>query len=112
LVNDPSGTAFDAPIEGGVPVAGKTGTAEVSKKKLEAGEDPRRAWYYRRAHAWFAGFAPADKPELAVVVLVEHGGQGGKYAAPIAMQILQDALGGEHEAGAAAAPALLVTKKP
>jgi penicillin-binding protein 2 len=93
VVNDPKGTAYEARIEGGVPVAGKTGTAEVSKKKLEPNEDPRHAWYYRRSHAWFAGFAPADKPELAIVVLVEHGGQGGKYAAPIAIQILQEALG-------------------
>ena len=54
---------------------------------------PANAWYYRRSHAWFAGFAPADDPELAVVVLVEHGGQGGKYAAPIATRILQEALG-------------------
>lgn len=100
VVNDPNGTAYEARIDGGVAVAGKTGTAEVSKRKLEAGEDPRRAWYYRRAHAWFAGFAPADKPELSVVVLVEHGGQGGKYAAPIAMQILQDALGGQAAASA------------
>lgn len=105
VVNDPKGTAFETRIEGGVPVAGKTGTAEVSKRKLGAGEDPRRAWYYRRAHAWFAGFSPADKPELAIVVLVEHGGQGGKYAAPIALQILQDALGGEAAASAVVAKA-------
>ncbi len=110
VVNDPKGTAAEARIDGGVPVAGKTGTAEVSKKKLEPGEDPRRAWYYRRAHAWFAGFAPADKPELAIVVLVEHGGTGGKYAAPIAMQILQEALGGDTKI--ANHPAVLAAKKP
>ena len=100
VVNDPNGSAYDARIEGGVPVAGKTGTAQVAKRKLRPGEDPRRAWYYRRSHAWFAGFAPAGNPELAVVVLVEHGGAGGKYAAPIAMQILQEALGreGKHAA--------------
>ncbi len=110
VVNDPKGTAYDARIEGGVPVAGKTGTAEVSKKKLEPNEDPRRAWYYRRSHAWFAGFAPADKPELAIVVLVEHGGQGGKYAAPIAIQILQEALG--SPATDTAHRPVLVAKKP
>jgi penicillin-binding protein 2 len=112
VVNDPAGTAFEARVDGGVPVAGKTGTAEVSKRKLEPGEDPRRAWYYRRAHAWFAGFAPADKPELAVVVLVEHGGQGGKYAAPIAINILQEALGGAREPSPAVPTAVLATTKP
>jgi len=93
VINDPNGTAFDARIDGGVPIAGKTGTAQVARRKLRPGEDRRRAWYYRRSHAWFAGFAPADNPELAVVVLVEHGGDGGKYAGPIATQVLQDALG-------------------
>jgi penicillin-binding protein 2 len=92
VVNDPNGTAHDSRITGGVPVAGKTGTAQVAKRKLQPGEDPKRAWFYRRSHAWFAGFAPADAPELAAVVLVEHGGSGGKYAAPIAMRILQEAL--------------------
>jgi penicillin-binding protein 2 len=100
VVNDPAGTAYDARIEGGVPVAGKTGTAEVANRKLPPGEDPKRAWYYRRSHAWFAGFAPADDPELAVVVLVEHGGHGGKYAAPIATRILQEALGDDEDEAA------------
>jgi penicillin-binding protein 2 len=94
VVNDPNGTAFEARIDGGVAVAGKTGTAQVSWRKPGAGEDPKRAWYRRRSHAWFAGFAPADHPELAVVVLIEHGGHGGKYAAPVATRILQEALGG------------------
>jgi penicillin-binding protein 2 len=94
VVNDPNGTAYEARIEGGVPVAGKTGTAQVSRGKLPAGVEGANAWYFRRSHAWFAGFAPADDPELAVVVLVEHGGQGGKYAAPIGVRVLQEALGG------------------
>ena len=98
VVNDPNGTAYEAKIDGGVPVAGKTGTAQVSRGKLPGGVPPANAWYYRRSHAWFAGFAPADTPELAIVVLVEHGGQGGKYAAPIATRILQEALGGARSA--------------
>ena len=56
------------------PVAGKTGTAEAGP-----GRPP---------HAWFAGYAPADAPELVVVVVVEHGGQGSAVAAPLARQIL------------------------
>lgn len=92
VVNSPNGTAHDARIDGAYPIAGKTGTAQVSKRRLRPGEDPRRAWYYRRSHAWFAGFGPAEDPEVAVVVLVEHGGDGGKNAAPIATQALQQAL--------------------
>jgi len=93
VVNDPNGTAFDARIEDGVPVAGKTGTAQVQRSRPRAGLDPGRAWFFNRDHAWFAGFAPAGAPEVAIVVLVEHGGGGGRYAAPIAMQILQDYFG-------------------
>ena len=95
VVNDPSGTAYDARVDDGVPVAGKTGTAEVARRHARPGEDPSRSWYFNRDHAWFAGFAPAGDPEVAIVVLVEHGGGGGKYAAPVAMQILQEYLGGQ-----------------
>ena len=94
VVNNRKGTAYEARIEGGVAVAGKTGTAEVSKRKLGP-DDPPEAWRDLRAHSWFSAFAPAENPELAIVVLVEHGGQGGRYAAPIATQVLQDALGGD-----------------
>jgi penicillin-binding protein 2 len=51
------------------PVAGKTGTAQKAGK---------------RDFAWFAGYAPADNPEIAVVALVEQGGFGGDIAAPAA----------------------------
>jgi penicillin-binding protein 2 len=54
-------------------VAGKTGTAEA----------PPGA-----AHAWFAAYAPADNPRVALVVMIEHGGEGSRVAAPIARKIL------------------------
>lgn len=101
-VNDRGGTAFDARVDGGVSVAGKTGTAQVSHR-ARPDEDPNRAWYYNRAHAWFAGFAPAQSPEVAIVVLVEHGGAGGRQAAPIAINILQEYVGARG-ATAEAAP--------
>ena len=43
-------------------------------------------------HAWFAGFAPADNPQVAFAVLVEHGGFGGEVAAPVARQLVEAAL--------------------
>ncbi|UJR82797.1 penicillin-binding protein 2 [Sandaracinus amylolyticus] len=95
-VNDQGGTAYDARIDGGVIVAGKTGTAQVSERARHD-IDPDRAWYLNRPHAWFAGFAPADHPEVAIVVLVEHGGAGGRQAAPIAIRILQEYLGGREQ---------------
>lgn len=109
VVNDRTGTAYASRIEGGVPIAGKTGTAQVSGRAGRDDEDPRQTWYYNRSHAWFAGFAPAGDPELVVIVLVEHGGGGGKNAAPIGVQILQDYLGpryaAQQQAAAAAAAA-------
>ncbi|MGF1464538.1 MAG: penicillin-binding protein 2 [Sandaracinaceae bacterium] len=95
VVNASNGTAHEAledlDAEAPVTMAGKTGTAQVSRR-VRRGETAGRAAYLRRAHAWFAGFAPADAPEVAIVVLVEHGGPGGRYAAPIAIRILQEYL--------------------
>ncbi len=89
VVNEPGGTAYKERTTK-VVVAGKTGTAQVSKITQKAGVDPRSVWYFNRDHAWFAGLAPYDDPEIAVVVLVEHGGGGGHNAAPIAMRVLED----------------------
>ena len=62
-------------------MAGKTGTAQTHlSKKREAGA----AASGHMDHAWFAGFAPADHPQVAFAVLVEHGGFGGEVAAPVA----------------------------
>ncbi|HEX2057928.1 MAG TPA: penicillin-binding transpeptidase domain-containing protein [Actinomycetota bacterium] len=74
-----SGTGTSAQITG-VPVAGKTGTAQTVP-----GESP---------HAWFIAFAPADDPQLAVAVIVESSSAGseatgGAIAAPLAKQILE-----------------------
>lgn len=95
VVNAPAGTAHEARIDGGVEVSGKTGTAEIAPGTPRTDVDPRRAWYFNRSHAWFAGYAPASDPEVAIVVLIEHGGAGGRAAAPPAMRILQDYLGGQ-----------------
>lgn len=73
-VNQPNGTAFSA-HKGRVTMAGKTGTTEVTRPAAFP-------------HAWFAGWAPADRPQIAVVVLVENGGVGGLVAAPIARAIV------------------------
>ncbi len=89
VVNEPGGTAYKERTTK-VDVAGKTGTAQVSKITQKAGIDPRSVWYFNRDHAWFAGMAPYDDPEIAVVVLVEHGGGGGHNAAPIAMRVIED----------------------
>ena len=60
-------------------IAGKTGTAETGNGKP--------------SHAWFVAFAPADKPKVAIAVIVENGGLGGKTAAPIAKEIFSSLFG-------------------
>ncbi len=72
-----------------VDMAGKTGTAQVSHVTPK-GVDPDKNWYYNRDHAWFAGYAPSESPEIAIVVMVEHGGGGGLNAVPIAMRVVRD----------------------
>lgn len=88
VVNDVKGTAF--PVrEPSLEIAGKTGTAQTGYVNT-GGDDPKKAWYLARDHAWFAAYSPAKAPEIAVVVLVEHGGSGPTVAAPIAIQIVKE----------------------
>jgi penicillin-binding protein 2 len=87
VVSERLGTAHRKRIEG-VDIAGKTGTAEVSRQSSRS-SDPRKTWYFSRDHAWFAGYAPAESPEIAIVVLIEHGGGGGEHAVPVAMRVVE-----------------------
>ena len=80
------GTAYDARLRT-IEVSGKTGTAQVRKMGKVRSEG--RDQFGMGDHAWFVGFAPTRRPEIAVVVLVEHGGLGGHVAAPVAMEIMR-----------------------
>lgn len=62
-----------------IPVGCKTGTAENSNKN-------------KLPHAWFTIFAPFDKPEIVLTVLVEDAGEGSEVAAPIAKEIINQYL--------------------
>ncbi len=84
VVNEPRGTGGVARLYE-VKVAGKTGTSQVVKLRDKQGVLP----YQYRDHALFVAFAPFDKPEIAVAVVVEHGEHGGVAAASIAGRILR-----------------------
>lgn len=88
------GTGREARVPG-LTIAGKTGTAETGGGRPD--------------HAWFAGFAPLDAPRIAFVVVLEHGGGGGRAAAPIAREFLIEAirLGHLHSSDAATVTAEL-----
>jgi penicillin-binding protein 2 len=79
VVNE-NGTGGRARVEG-FDVSGKTGAAQVASKS--------RAGEKSKDHAWFVGFAPRDKPEIASVILAENSGFGGVHAAPKAAAIYQ-----------------------
>jgi penicillin-binding protein 2 len=89
VTNELGGTAFEHGHIEGITVLGKTGTAEVKKHHKDENEKDLEKWNPNAAHAWFAGWAPAEDPELAIVVLVEHGGAGGQVAWPIAKQVIE-----------------------
>ncbi len=84
VVNEPGGTGAMARLYD-VRVAGKTGTSQVVKMRDSKAGTP----YQYRDHALFVAFAPYEKPEIAVAVVVEHGEHGGTAAAPIAGRILR-----------------------
>ena len=84
VVNEPHGTGGLARLSE-VKVAGKTGSAQVVKLRDSKGQVP----YQFRDHALFVAFAPYDKPEIAVAVIVEHAEHGGSAAAPVAGKILR-----------------------
>ncbi|HUY36655.1 MAG TPA: penicillin-binding transpeptidase domain-containing protein [Pirellulales bacterium] len=67
------GTAHHTAFLETIAIAGKTGTAETG-----AGDD----------HAWFAGYAPAESPRIAFVVVLEHTGNGGEAAGPVVKRLV------------------------
>jgi penicillin-binding protein 2 len=69
-------------------MAGKTGTAQRVSRRGTERMNPKDLPYHLRHQAWFIGFAPVEAPEIAVVVLVEHGGSGSGAAAPVARRIM------------------------
>jgi penicillin-binding protein 2 len=87
-VNDRHGTGKEARLKD-ITVAGKTGTAQVVTMEKFKEVDEEDVKYKHRDHAWFTSFAPAESPEIAVTVLVEHGGHGGSAAAPVAKKVLE-----------------------
>lgn len=74
------GTAGSIRIPG-FEIAGKTGTAQVASLGKDVGGN--------KDHAWFVSFAPAFKPEIAVIALIENSGFGGANAAPAAKGIYE-----------------------
>ncbi len=84
VVNENGGTGYVAKSSM-VSICGKTGTAQVVGLK----KDSKYLSEMHRDHAWFVAFAPSETPEIALSVMVEHGGHGGAAAAPIAKRAIE-----------------------
>ena len=74
VANDSNGTATHQFVGLPLQVAGKTGTAEAPPGN---------------SHAWFVGYAPANQPEIAIAVILEHGGEGSAVSAPLFRRIVE-----------------------
>ena len=99
VVNDRRGTAYRSrALSDTFRIAGKTGTSQV--RNISTAERARGVTrnadlpWNRRDHALFVSFAPYENPRFAVAVLVEHGGGGSTAAAPIARDVMLQALAG------------------
>ena len=88
VVNSPKGTGRIAHIKG-IDISGKTGTAQVVGRTNDPHLSEKDIPDHFKDHAWFVSYAPSVDPQIAVAVLVEHGGHGSTAAAPIAREIIR-----------------------
>lgn len=97
VINEAGGTARRVRLPG-ITVAGKTGTAQVVGLKFEKsfGKETDVPWKYR-SHGLFVAYAPADDPQIAVGVVVEHGMHGGSAAGPVAREVMKQFFGIREE---------------
>ncbi len=86
-VNEAGGTGHVAQLPiAGVTLAGKTGTAQVSRLSRVRRHDQLK--WRQRDHSLFVGYAPAEAPRYSVAAIVEHAGSGSKAAAPLVRDVM------------------------
>jgi len=94
--NEPGGTSYRHRFENPkFTFAGKTGSSQIKRfteAQREAEVKQKDLNYKDRDHALFVAFAPYQNPQYAISVVVEHGGSGGKAAAPIARKVIKKVL--------------------
>ncbi len=84
VVNGPRGTAREVALDAPYLIAGKTGTAQVYGLAEDEEYEESEVAEHLRHHALFIAYAPFEEPRIAVAVVVDHGGAGGREAAPVA----------------------------
>ena len=90
VVNERRGTAYGV-FPDNSPIAGKTGSSQVFS--IDRSTSDKEVPLELRDHGLFVGYAPLDKPEIIVSIIVENGGGGRVSAAPVAEKIFNSYLG-------------------
>lgn len=88
VIADPDGTAHSLADQFKYPAAGKTGSAQVVSVYHGSDTELSEIPYEERVNGLFIAFAPVEHPQIAVAVVVQHGGVGAHSAAPIARAIV------------------------
>jgi penicillin-binding protein 2 len=88
VVNDDRGTARRIRLKN-IAICGKTGTSQVINRRASDPLAEKDRPPHMRAHAWFVAYAPAEAPEIAIAVMVEHGEHGSSAAAPVAGELIK-----------------------
>ncbi|MGH8355246.1 MAG: penicillin-binding protein 2 [Pseudomonas sp.] len=88
VMHGPRGTARKVGDTAVYRIAGKSGTAQVVAIKQGEKYDRSKVQERHRDHALFIGFAPAERPQIAVAVMVENGESGSGVAAPVVKQVM------------------------
>jgi len=101
VVHGATGTARRSGVDAPVRFAGKTGTAQVFGIAQNVDAKDQELPEHLQDHALFVAFAPIEQPQIAIAVIIEHGGGGSSTAAPIARRLLdvyfEDAAREPHE---------------
>jgi penicillin-binding protein 2 len=84
VLHGPTGTARATGMNLSYQIAGKTGTAQTVGARNRQSESNNLSFEHQ---ALFMGFAPADAPEIALALVIEHGGSGSRAAAPVARKV-------------------------
>ncbi|NOY70619.1 MAG: penicillin-binding protein 2 [Deltaproteobacteria bacterium] len=101
VVNGKGGTGYWHVRSKQVVICGKTGTAQVRSRKTGEESAEGKNQGLTQPHAWFIGYAPENKPRIAVAVLIEHGGHGSSSAGPVARQVILSYLKNQKQETAA-----------
>lgn len=100
-VYEPGGTGKAVQIAGAnFSIAGKTGTSQVRANSTKTRAN--QSTWELRDHALFVCYFPVDHPRYAIACIVEHGGSGGKTAAPLVREVIKDVVDFDRTRGRAA----------